>query len=562
MHEPHARISAPPATAASLPDDVTPSGACASGALIARNPATGDEIRRVPRPSACDVHAAIARARLASVCLAQAPLSVRARLLRRIADALESNAEPLARRVVAESGKTLAHALEADLAGAIAVLRHTARIGPHALSERQEWSPAGALLGRLHRSESRPLGVVALITPWNYPMGIVVSGLAPALMAGNAVVFKPSELAIDCAYALAEIVADSLRACSLPQDALTLLPGDGAVGEILTDGAIDHCLFTGSAAVGRRVRDKLTARGISTSLELGGSCPLILLENRGGDRQAALQTALSYALFGRLANNGQACGAVKRLYVPRADVPAVLAALETAMRAVRLGPPLDSATHVGPLISDRQRATLHAQIEDARARGARILCGGVIPEGPGWYYPPTLLSDVPPGARVLTEETFGPALPVIAYDDASHAVALANDSPYALTASVFGDPQEAAALARQLTAPLVAINDLALLNYSLPQIPWRGRQDSGWGAGVHGAPILDALSERRYYSRNVTIRWPFLRKPPWHLHRGDCAQDAAFSARVLAFTGGSPFWRWLRPSLARGFFQRRASRQW
>jgi len=405
------------------------------------------------------------------------------------------------------------------------------------------------ITGRAHRETYHPRGVIAIISPWNYPLAIPVSGITTALMAGNAVVLKPSELTPGTAQSLVNIFQEELQAQGFSPSLVGLVQGDGGIGAELLQQPIDGVIFTGSAAVGRKIRMVAAERGLWSSLELGGSDAMLILP--GCD----LELAASYALWGRYTNAGQACAGVKRLFVPAGDEPVFLKLLQEKISCLKVGGPENPQHHVGPLISESQLCLLESQVQDALDHGAKLLAGGKRLPGSGWFYEPTLLANVPKHARVLREEVFGPVLPVIAYNHFQDAVAEINATEYGLTASVFGSIDHARALAAQLECGTVVINDVGPSNYAMLCAPWGGWKASGSGVS-HGERALLDLCRVQVVSVNGQYGLPFLGKPMWHFGK-DHDLLASRSKTVLAFAGrhGS-MWhplRWLP------FWQNRAS---
>lgn len=519
--------------------------------FITINPATGEPANRYPHANEATVHQAVTQARTDGPFWADQPLSRRASVLRQIAKALGAQAGRLAEVITQETGKPRAHALEGDVATALNVFHYTASVGPSVLRAHVLCPDLFSMVsGRLHRMSYHSRGVLGVISPWNYPLAIPASSMAAALMAGNAVVLKPSELAHGAGQLLVDIVQSVLRQEGLPTGLVACVGGDGRTGGTLVQADIDGILFTGSTQTGRRIRAQLAERGVWCSMELGGSDPMIVLP------QAPLETAMSFAVWGRYVNAGQACAAVKRLYVPTSRLDESLALLKEKIVQLRVGGPDDPGVHVGPLISAEQREQVHAQVQDACQRGAQCLTGGEKREGPGWFYTPTLLCDVPADARVLNEEVFGPVLSVVPYDDEAEVIAMANRSAYGLTASVFGPASAAEALARHLHCGSVIINDVGASNYAMVSAPWGGWKASGLGAS-HGKQVLRDMSRAKITSRNLLAGLPGLSKPIWHFGRHSGGQDLQRAQTVIALAARH-MWP-IHPVALRTFWENRDS---
>lgn len=318
--------------------------------------------------------------------------------------------------------------------------------------------------GKSASIEYVPRGVLALITPWNLPVAIPLRTLVPALLAGNGVVFKPSEWAARSGALLAEILNEAL-----PAGVLEVVQGGGAVGEALVRSRIDGVFFTGSVATGRKVAEAAAAQLVPASLELGGKDAALVLAD------ADLERAAQGIAWGGLFNAGQNCAAVERIYVEAPIAEAFTERLREVVASLRLG------EDVGPLTTPFQLEIVERQMEEARAAGARVLLGGERPDRPGLWYAPTLLVLDTEEVSVLRDETFGPILPVRVVADADEAVRLANASPYGLTASVWtGNRDRGRAIARRLEAGVVTVNNHGFTG-GIPALPWSGVKASGSG---------------------------------------------------------------------------------
>jgi acyl-CoA reductase-like NAD-dependent aldehyde dehydrogenase len=521
-----------------------------SRAIKKLNPANGEMLGEFLAAGGEEAKQVVQSARHAQRLWRKTTLKTRACLLEAVLTILYDRSQAVAEVICNETGKPLADALEADVGTALSVLRYYADLGLKRLRPRRIANDLISLItGRAHWETYHPRGVIAIISPWNYPLAIPISSIATALMAGNAVVLKPSELAPMTGQLLAGIFQEALQALNLPANLVGLLLGDGATGAALLEQAIDGVIFTGSASVGQKIRAGVSARGVWSSLELGGSDAMLVLP--GCD----LEKVASYALWGRFTNAGQACAGVKRLLVPAQDEQALLQHLKTKVAQLKVGPPGNPDHQIGPLISEAQLNLLESQVRDALDLGAQLLAGGRRVPGPGWFYEPTLLSQVPIPARVLQEEIFGPVLPVIPYQTVDEAVAHLNASRFGLTASVFGPVSQAKALASRLECGTVVINDVGPSNYAMPCAPWGGWKASGSGVS-HGEGALMDLCQLQVLSENRLFTLPVLGKPMWHFGR-DSSLLPLRSKTVLAFASRHPsIWnplRWLP------FWQNRAS---
>ncbi|MFJ1973740.1 aldehyde dehydrogenase family protein [Streptomyces sp. NPDC087903] len=447
-------------------------------ALEVLNPATEEVVATVPGATAADIDAAVVRATRAQAVWAALAPGDRARLLRRFATAVDEHLEELARLEVREAGHTLGNARWE--AGNVRDLLDYAAGGVERLTGRQIPVPGGLDLTILE-----PLGVVAVIAPWNFPMPIAAWGTAPALAAGNAVLLKPAETTPLTALRLAELALDA----GLPEGLFQVLPGHGPVaGTALVDHpGIAKIVFTGSTAVGKQVLARGSALLKRVTLELGGKSPNIVFAD------ADLEAAAAAAPMSFLDNSGQDCCARTRILVQRTAYDRFLDLLAPAVESVLVGDPADENTQMGPLISKSQLERVRSYV-DADAPGIR----GKAPEGPGFWFPPTVLTDVDPRARVAVEEVFGPVAVVLPFEDEAEAVALANATDYGLAGSIWtGDVGRALRVSQAVRAGNLSVNSHSSVRY---WTPFGGFKQSGIGREL-GPDALTAFTE----TKNVFI---------------------------------------------------------
>ncbi|MFI5312167.1 MAG: aldehyde dehydrogenase family protein [Gemmatimonadales bacterium] len=459
-----------------------------------RDPATGEVWKQYATASAVDVAAAVARARSAQRAWAGEPLAVRVRVLRRFHDTLYDRRREVAESLTRENGKPAGEALAAEVSIALDFARYYAEKAPGFL--RAPWVRAGtlAMMRKRVRIAYDPYGVIGVISPWNYPLMLSVGIILPALVSGNAVLFKPSEFTPTSGA----LLGDLLREAGVPDDVCAVLQGDGSTGAALCEAPVDKIFFTGSEATGRKVATACAARLAPCALELGGSDAAIVLAD------ADVRHAASGIAWGRFSNGGQTCVAPKRVFVEAAAYDAFVAALSDAVRSLRVGAGSSADSDVGPVIRPEAAETLAAQRDEAIALGARVAASAPLPATPGSsYFAPTVLVDVPSGARVLEEETFGPLLPVVKVRDADEAVALANATSFGLAASIWSrDTARAAKLADRVEAGAVSIND-AIVTGGMTDVPHGGVKHSGIGR-THGMAGLAACVRTK-----VTVVDPF-----------------------------------------------------
>ncbi len=446
------------------------------------NPATGETLATIPVATEAEAGAAIARARSAQRAWAARELGDRVERLLATAQVLESGAEELARLVTTEQGKILAEA-RAEVADAARRIRWFATEGAWALAGREDEAQ-----GVWARIDYRPVGIVAALKPWNFPVQIPLWTIAPALLAGNAVIFKPSELT----PLIGEKLAECFYEAGVPREILPILQGDGAVGRAIVADDVNMVSLVGSPAAGRAVMAAAAGGLKRIVLELGGKDAMVVLDD--GD----VATVAEAAVKGAFKNCGQVCCSVERLLVARPLYQPVVDAVVDRVKTLRVGPGLDESSQMGPMIAERERERVLGLLKDARTRGGRILSGGQSIPGPGFFLSPAVVTELPESAVMATRETFGPVLEIIPFDNEEEAIELANALPLGLTASAWSaDVDRAARLADRLDAGTRAANCTI---GSLVELPWGGRKQSGIGRllGVEGVrAFTDVVTLRR-----------------------------------------------------------------
>jgi acyl-CoA reductase-like NAD-dependent aldehyde dehydrogenase len=480
--------------------------------IVSVNPATGEVLGELDGAGSTEVGAAVARARLAQPEWHDWGIGNRIQVLRRFQQILLGRKTDIARSITQEAGKPVVEALLTEV---LVVLDAARFLIDNAFAIlREEKLPHGnlAMKTKSGRILHQPYGVIGIISPWNYPFSIPATETMAALVAGNAVVLKPSELTPLIALELQTL----LREAGAPNDIFQVLPGEGETGAALVRSEIDKLVFTGSVSTGRRIAQIAAERLLPVVLELGGKDPMIVLED------ADIDVASSGAVWGGFMNAGQTCLSVERCYVHQSLYPAFLDACSEKTRKLRVGNGLDEATEIGPMIHERQVRAVESQVEEARQRGARVLAGGTRLRdlGPN-FFAPTVLADVDHSMRVMREETFGPVLPVAPFRDDAEAVLLANDSSFGLAASVWTrDRTRGERLARQISAGTVMVND-AVSCFSISEAPHGGVKSSGIGR-THGRWGLEEMVRVKYVDSDLV---PRMKKIWWFGYSGGFAGE-------------------------------------
>ncbi len=435
------------------------------------DPATFEQIGAVPQTPEGLVPQFVERARAAADAWAQASWDERTRVLGRLRSLLAQRADEVATVITRNMGKPRFEAYLYDVAMVLDCLDDYIRHGEQYLADEKVPLPPAMEKHKQAFVRYAPRGVVAVISPWNFPFDLAMGPTIAALAAGNAVLLKPTSAAPMVGDAIERLFAEALQGWP---GLVQVLHGPGRLGTVLaTAEGVDFVVFTGSTAVGRKLQEDLAPLLRPSLLELGGSDPLIVCAD------ANLERAARAAVYGRFSNAGQVCAAVKRVYCHETVLHSFVEKVVAHVGQLRLGPGLDPAVDVGPLANDRAISTLRALLHDALDKGAKLVAGGFPAIQAGWYWQPTVITHVDHSMRIMKEETFGPLLPICAVKDDEEAIELANDNPYGLDAYVFtNDMRRANRIANRLKAGSVDINDV-MVNYVIRDLPFGGVKQSG-----------------------------------------------------------------------------------
>ncbi|MCI0490586.1 MAG: aldehyde dehydrogenase family protein [Blastocatellia bacterium] len=460
--------------------------------IISINPATLEELGRFPAASVAEVETAVARAREAQPAWGALSYRNRARYILKARQELYNRQDEIIDIISSETGKPPFEALSTEVFPIADLMSYFAAKTERLL--RDERFLLSVFRNKRSQISYEPLGVVGIISPWNFPFAIPTGEVVMALMAGNSVVLKPSERS--------PLVGDRVKrlfaAAGFPEGVFEVVQGDGATGAALVESAVDKIFFTGSVRTGKRIAESAAKRLLPVVLELGGKDPMIVCED------ALFERTVKGAVWGAFANCGQVCASVERLYVVEPVAEKFISAVVEEVKRLRLGPPSGCETDIGPLANEHQLNIVCDHVADAVASGARVLTGGRKREDlGGYFFEPTVLVDVNDSMKVMNEETFGPVLPIMVVKDEEEAIREANNTRYGLLASVWTASNERGRrIARRIEAGTVIIND-AVYTHGAAQTPWFGVKESGLGVTHGQAGLLE-------FVRMKHVNWDLL----------------------------------------------------
>jgi len=509
--------------------------------LVSRNPATGEEIGRAPLTMPEDVARAVGRARDAQRKWAEQSFQQRGRLIMKARKIVLQEMEEIAQLISRETGKPVAEAISMELAPTLDLMQYFARKTASMLRPRRISVGLYGLMGRSSYEIYKPLGVIGIVSPWNFPWATPLDEVVMALLAGNAVVLKPSELTPLTGLK----IKDVFKRAGLADGVLQVVTGDGSTGAALVGAGVDKIMFTGSVATGKRVAEAAAKYLTPVVLELGGKDPMIVLDD------ANIPNAARGAVWGAFANAGQACASVERCYVHESIAERFIAEVVTETKRLRQS--IGATADVGSMTSERQLLTVQRHVDEAIDKGATVLTGGDrLADSAAPFFAPTVLVNVNHDMDVMREETFGPVLPIMPFKTDEEAIRFANDSVYGLTASVWtANLGRGRRLAERIEAGTVMVNEV-LYTHGIASTPWGGVKQSGLGRTHGRAGLLELVSPRHIHVN----RLPFIPDLWWYSYTPDAGR--LFRGFAQRFASGSIFQTMLLlPQMIRRWTERR-----
>lgn len=514
----------------------------AADEVVSINPATGEEVGRVPVFSADEVRDAVILSREAFAEWKRTSFAERRVLVMKAREVILAEMEEIAHLISRESGKPFGEAISMEIAPVLDLMQYFAQNAEKLLKPKRIGIGLYSLFGRFSQVVYHPLGVVGVIPAWNYPFSIPLGETTMALMAGNSVVIKPSELTPFVGLKIGEI----FETAGAPRGLVQVVTGDGRTGASLVDAAPDKIMFTGSVETGKKIAKAAAENLTSTVFELGGKDPMIVFED------ANLELAAGAAVWGAFCNAGQSCSSVERLYVQENVAGKLTELIVDKTKQLKVGNGDREDVSIGAMSSERQLNVVKDHVEDFRREGAKIETGGErsttpssadadatppIQEGSfgALFYPPTVISGATNKMRGMQEETFGPTLPIATFKTEEEAIKLANDSEFGLTASVWTrDYAKGKRVAQQIEAGSVCVNEV-LYTHGIGQTPWGGFKNSGRGR-THGTEGLMELVQPQHIHVNRIALMP----DPWWMPYNSNAV-ATFRKFATHFASGSLF---------------------
>ncbi len=470
--------------------------------LVAINPSTQEPIDHVDVTTKEELLGIVQKARNAQRTWEAMGFDGRKPFFDRLSSYLLEHYEEVARFISRENGKPYLEAILAEVYPSIDVVNYYSKRAKKLLADKKIPIRVFKFMGKKSYITFKPVGVLGIISPWNYPFAIPFSEIIMALVAGNTVILKPSELT----PLIGKKIKELLDTAGFPDGVFSVVYGDGKIGAELVKAQLSKIIFTGSVATGRRIMAAAAENLTPVVLELGGKDPMIVLKDADIDMSAR------GAVWAGFMNSGQTCASVERVYVDETIKDRFVERVMKYTKEIRQGDTLENeSTDMGSMIDPRQLSIVENHVKDAEAKGAKILTGGSRPADlHGFFYKPTVLVNVDHSMQVMTDETFGPVLPIMGFKTEDDAIKLANDSRYALTASVWSrDIKRAESIARKIVAGTVTIND-HIMTYGIPETPWGGSKESGFGRTHSDIGLMEFVEPAHIH---VDRAW--IKKKPW-----------------------------------------------
>jgi acyl-CoA reductase-like NAD-dependent aldehyde dehydrogenase len=511
--------------------------------IISYDPSTGEEIGRAPLMNDADVAGAVSRARAAQREWAKLSYRERARFILRARELVLEQLEEVAKLISRETGKPAAEAIAMEVVPTLDLMYYFAQNTRRLLERRKIDIGQYNLMARSSYIVYKPMGVVGIISPWNFPWATPLDEVVMALMAGNAVVLKPSELTPLTALKIGSI----FKQAQLPEGLVEIVTGDGSTGAALVDAGVNKIMFTGSVNTGKRVAEAAAKHLTPVVLELGGKDPMIVLED------AKLENAARAAIWGAFCNAGQACASIERCYVHESIADQFIDLVVTETRRLKQDKAAVEPVDIGAMTNERQLQIVESHLIDAVERGAKVRTGGHrVADTSGWFHQPTVVTGVDHSMKLMRDETFGPVLPIMTFKTDDEAIRLANDSIYGLTASVFtSDIARGRRIAEQIEAGTVMVNEV-VYTHAVAQTPWGGVKQSGYGHTHGGLGLLELVTPQHIHVNGM----PALADVWWFPYTKQAGE--LFRSFARRFTTGSVLSSsLLLPKIVRRLFERR-----
>ncbi len=458
--------------------------------IVSHDPSTGEEIGRTPLLGALEVASAVNRAGAAQPAWSRLSYGERARYILRAREIVLAQVDEIAQLISRETGKPVAEAISMEVVPTLDLMHYFAHNTEKLLKRKRIGLGQYSFMARSSYIVYKPLGVIGIISPWNFPWATPLDEVVMALMAGNAVVLKPSELTPFSSLKIQTI----FKQAQLPDGLFEVVTGDGSTGAALVDAGVNKIMFTGSVNTGKRVAEAAAKHLTPVVLELGGKDPMIVFAD------ANLENAARAAIWGAFCNSGQACASIERCYVHESIAEKFINIVVKETQLLKQDKASVDEIDIGAMTNERQLEIVENHVGDAVERGAQVRTGGHrLTHTEGWFHEPTVVTGVDHSMKLMRDETFGPVLPIMTFKTDDEAIKLANDSIYGLTASVFtGDINRGKRIAEQVDAGTVMINEV-VYTHAVAQTPWGGVKQSGYGRTHGQLGLLEMVSAQHIH---------------------------------------------------------------